>query len=359
MRSHLPGSPVFVISLLLLCLSFVSHASQTPPNGAVILLYHHVSDSTPSSTSVSPLQFAEHMKYVNTHYNVKPLNDVILALQNGEKLNPDTVVITFDDGYRNILDNAHPILRQYGFPYTVFINPNEIGQRHNQLSWEQVNLMQQQGVSFANHTLDHLHMLERGEDEQEEDWLNRVWENVEQAEAQLLQHTGHSLKFLAFPFGEYNLALAGRLREKGYIGFAQHSGAIGPHSDFSALPRFAAAGPYAKLETLKTKIASLPMPVISSNFPDPQLPAGNPVPGNITLTLSGTDPDLTRANCYFAGRQITPQSTANTLSFSVESRLRAGRSRVNCTAPSKSQGGRYYWYSQPFFVADKDGKYPD
>jgi hypothetical protein len=47
------------------------------------------------------------------------------------------------------------------------------------------------------------------------------------------------------------------------------------------------------------------------------------------------------------------------VSFAIESTLPVGRSRVNCTAPSKSMAGRFYWYSMPFFLADDNGRYPD
>ena len=130
----------------------------TTPNAA-ILLYHHVSSSTPASTSISPETFKSHMEYLETHHTVVPLQDVVSAIQNNTTLPEKAVAITFDDGYANILDNAHPILAEMDFPYTVFINPNEIGVGPQQLTWEQVVAMHNDGVVFANHTLDHLHML--------------------------------------------------------------------------------------------------------------------------------------------------------------------------------------------------------
>ena len=125
--------------------SNIDSSLSTTPNAA-ILLYHHVSSSTPASTSISPEAFKSHMEYLDAHHTVVSLQDVVSAIQHNTTLPENAVAITFDDGYANILDNAHPILADLGFPYTVFINPDEIGVGPKQLTWEQVIAMQNDGV---------------------------------------------------------------------------------------------------------------------------------------------------------------------------------------------------------------------
>ena len=329
----------------------------TTPNAA-ILLYHHVSSSTPASTSISPETFKSHMEYLETHHTVVPLQDVVSAIQNNTTLPEKAVAITFDDGYANILDNAHPILAEMDFPYTVFINPNEIGVGPQQLTWEQVVAMHNDGVVFANHTLDHLHMLNGEQEMGERTWLDTVWQNVESAEQKIADRLDISLKYLAFPFGEYNTALANKLEAEGYVGFGQHSGAVGPNSDMQALPRFPAAGPYANLATLKTKLNSLAMPVTHTTHQNPRMTQRR-LTSPISLTIDSDDVRLSQVNCFFSGKPIETNIEGNVLTFSVNEMLPVGRSRVNCTAPSNTQAGRYYWYSTPFFVADEKGNYPD
>ena len=56
-----------------------------PQHNSVILLYHHVSDSTPKSTSVTPEVFAQHMAYLSNHHTVIPLTKAIDALQTKTK----------------------------------------------------------------------------------------------------------------------------------------------------------------------------------------------------------------------------------------------------------------------------------
>jgi len=337
--------------------SNIDSSVSTTPNAA-ILLYHHVSSSTPASTSISPEAFKSHMEYLDAHHTVVSLQDVVSAIQHNTTLPENAVAITFDDGYANILDNAHPILADLGFPYTVFINPDEIGVGPKQLTWEQVIAMHNDGVVFANHTLDHLHMLNGEQVMGERAWLEKVWQNVESAEKKIEDKLDISLKYLAYPFGEYNTALANKLKAEGYIGFGQHSGAVGPSSDMQALPRFPAAGPYANLATLKTKLNSLAMPVTQSSHKDPRMTARN-LSSPISLTIDSDDVRLTQVNCFFGGDPIETSLEENVLTFTLDETLPVGRSRVNCTAPSNAQSGRYYWYSTPFFVADENGNYPD
>lgn len=337
--------------------SNIDSSVSTTPNAA-ILLYHHVSSSTPASTSISPEAFKSHMEYLDAHHTVVSLQDVVSAIQHNTTLPENAVAITFDDGYANILDNAHPILADLGFPYTVFINPDEIGVGPKQLTWEQVIAMHNDGVVFANHTLDHLHMLNGEQAMGERAWLEKVWQNVESAEKKIEDKLDISLKYLAYPFGEYNTALANKLKAEGYIGFGQHSGAVGLSSDMQALPRFPAAGPYANLATLKTKLNSLAMPVTQSSHKDPRMTARN-LSSLISLTIDSDDVRLTQVNCFFGGDPIETSLEENVLTFTLDETLPVGRSRVNCTAPSNAQSGRYYWYSTPFFVADENGNYPD
>ncbi|CAI2391983.1 MULTISPECIES: polysaccharide deacetylase family protein [Alteromonas] len=337
--------------------SNIDSSLSTTPNAA-ILLYHHVSSSTPASTSISPEAFKSHMEYLDAHHTVVSLQDVVSAIQHNTTLPENAVAITFDDGYANILDNAHPILADLGFPYTVFINPDEIGVGPKQLTWEQVIAMHNDGVVFANHTLDHLHMLNGEQAMGERAWLEKVWQNVESAEKKIEDKLDISLKYLAYPFGEYNTALANKLKTEGYIGFGQHSGAVGPSSDMQALPRFPAAGSYANLATLKTKLNSLAMPVTQSSHKDPRMTARN-LSSPISLTIDSDDVRLTQVNCFFGGDPIETSLEENVLTFTLDETLPVGRSRVNCTAPSNAQSGRYYWYSTPFFVADENGNYPD
>jgi len=346
----------FIIALTITC-GLLSINTWAKDN-AVILLYHHISHTTPKATSVSPVTFRQHMQYLAEHHQVLPLKEVIEALQNRQPLPDKAVVITFDDGYENIYKNAHPILKEFAFPYTIFINPPLIGNVSYQLDWQQVKIMANEGANFTNHGSQHTHMLTKHKDEPEENWLSRTLQEIENAETILKKNLGYSLKYFAYPYGEFDSQLKTRLSSQGYIGFSQNSGAIASYSDFSALPRYPAAGVYSNIETLKVKLNSLAMPVTDVSPTDPKvaLPSQSQ---NLTFTIKAKDLTLQQTNCFQNGQVLNKSIEGNSLSVDVNPITQPGRHRVNCTAPSISEKGRYYWFSQPFFVPTAEGKWLD
>jgi peptidoglycan/xylan/chitin deacetylase (PgdA/CDA1 family) len=341
-----------ILAICLLCSNKVIAQKASDSDAHVaILVYHHVASNTPASTSISVEKFAEHLAYLHENYSVLSLPDVIQALQNGDSLPDKTVVITFDDGYKNIYQNAHPLLRKYDMPYTIFVSPQLIGTSAVQLTWAEIATMSSEGVIFANHTSEHGHLLARLEGENQQQWLSRALADVEAAEALLTEKVGYSLKYLAYPYGEFDFVLRDALLARGYIGFGQQSGAISSYSDFGGLPRFPAAGVYANLRTLKTKMASLAMP-ITEGYSDPLKAIGDAP--KVTLTLDTAKVKPGQVTCFYKNQPLEKVLTDDSFSFTIPEALPLGRSRVNCTAPSGITG-RFYWFSQPFVVPTKEG----
>ncbi len=78
-------------------------AQSNQAASAVILQYHHVSSTTPPSTSISPADFRVHMEYLRDNgFTVLRLEEVVAALQDAASLPDKTAVITFDDGYLSV-----------------------------------------------------------------------------------------------------------------------------------------------------------------------------------------------------------------------------------------------------------------
>jgi len=326
-------------------------------HSAVILQYHHVSEDTPAITSVTPAQFSEQMQYLaDNDFVVTPLSQVVDAIKTDQALPAKTVVITFDDGYQSIAKTAHPILKEYGFPYTVFVSVEPIKAKYRQMmSWDDLIQLSREGAEIANHSWGHEHLIRKLEDESDVQWLARIEENILKTEDEINRATGQSHKMLAYPYGEYNQAIESMLSEHGFIGLGQQSGAAGSHSPLTALPRFPVAGVYAELSSLKVKLHSLNMPVLSQTNSDPELKKGQWRP-ELRVTLDMSDIYPHQMMCFIQGQGAKKPLwlSANEFSIRAEFDLPAGRSRYNCTAPSKSASG-YYWFSQPWVRAKDDG----
>lgn len=95
-----------------------------------ILMYHSVAEVPPSLPDwcVLPAErFQAQMRWLSRQpVDVLPLDDAVAALRAG-RLRQPTIAITFDDGYRNNVEVALPILKRYGFPATVFLTTGFIG----------------------------------------------------------------------------------------------------------------------------------------------------------------------------------------------------------------------------------------
>lgn len=320
------------------------------------LLYHHVSDVTPRSTSLSPAEFAAHMAYLKDNdYTVVDLGEAIHAVQTGQALPDNSIVITFDDAWKNIYTNALPIMEQYGYPYTIFVNTDPIDQGNRfAMTWDMLRDVKQRGGTLANHTSDHDYLVRKPT--YDDQWLADALANIDNAQQRLEEETGPTPKWLAYPYGEYNQSLKQALQQAGYIAFGQQSGGIAEFSDWQALPRFPAAGPYANLKTLKLKLASQPMPVDYSRFPETlvRTDAGDSNPPMLTVSMLKQEKKGVRQQlrCFILGSAKDPHWSDTThWQIAADQALPKGRSRYNCTAPIWGQRN-YYWLSQQWLVYD-------
>ena len=121
--------------------NLVGKASKAPrvfPFG--VLLYHRVnSDLDPYFPGMSTSVFDAQMAYLARNYKVLSLGEILRRMQNGSEIEPYTIAITFDDGYRDNLTHAHPILKKYQLPATLFVATGYIGSTeamwNDQVSW--------------------------------------------------------------------------------------------------------------------------------------------------------------------------------------------------------------------------------
>ena len=328
-------------------------------SSAVILQYHHVSDKTPAITSVTPEGFAKHINYLSENkFNVVPLTEAVNALQSKQPLPPKTVAITFDDAYLSIYTNAFPLLKEKGWPFTIFVSPTPVDKSYQKfLSWKQIQEMTRSGATIANHTMSHDHSVERKPGETEQQWLTRFKQDLEATEARIKEKTGQSVKQFAWTFGETTPELRQELSKLGYIGFGQQSGAAGENSDFTRLPRFPMAGIYGAND-FGVKAKSIAMPVISQT-PDSSLINENNLKPELVMELAKGEYQKEQLKCYASGqgelkiKWLDKEMTR--LKTQANKPLPVGRTRYNCTAPSNS-GRQYYWYSHAWLRLTSEGK---
>jgi peptidoglycan/xylan/chitin deacetylase (PgdA/CDA1 family) len=330
--------------LLLCCLMLLS----LPASAAVMLIYHHVAEDTPRVSSVTPAEFRGHLQHLrDNNFQVIGLDVLIDQLKNGKPIADNAVVITFDDSYENNFTTAHPILQEFGYPYTIFISPGDIDKGTGPvLSWQQIKQMSKDGVLVANHAMWHEHMARPEPGESKADWLKRLRQSILDAERRIKEETGQHHQWLAYPYGEFSAELEQLVQELGFIGIGQQSGAIGPLTKLTRIPRYPAAGQYADLKDLGQKLRTLAFPITDYLSADQVISANPPT---LRLQLNIKDFRKPQLRC-FAGSEVLEPVWLNDNTFEVKASkpLNRGRSRYNCTAPSLSKKGYFYWYSQPW-----------
>lgn len=93
-----------------------------PKNGAMILYGHRVADDEEGCLpGLRPSWLTEHLDYLSRHYHFLPLSQLLDCYERHQSIPSNSVVITFDDGFRDNFTNAYPILQQYHVPATVFL----------------------------------------------------------------------------------------------------------------------------------------------------------------------------------------------------------------------------------------------
>lgn len=288
------------------------------------------------------------MQYLrDNHFQVIGLDVLIDQLKNGKPIADNAVVITFDDSYENNFTTAHPILQEFGYPYTIFISPGDIDKRTGPvMSWQQIKQMSDDGVLVANHAMWHEHMARPEPGESEADWLKRMRQSILDAERRIKEETGQNHQWLAYPYGEFSAKLEQLVQELGFIGIGQQSGAIGPLTKLTRIPRYPAAGQYADLKDLGQKLRTLAFPITGYLSAD-QVISSNPP--TLRLQLKIEDFRKQQLRC-FAGSEVLEPTWLDDNTFEVRASkpVNRGRSRYNCTAPSLSKKGYFYWYSQPW-----------
>src|SRR5687767_4834174 len=109
------------------------------PAGAVILMYHSVAHDDAArfiepSNRIAPRLFERQMAFLAARRRVVALSELVEEIASGKSPSAGTVCITFDDGYRDNLTVAAPILEKYRLPATLFLATGYVERAENQWS---------------------------------------------------------------------------------------------------------------------------------------------------------------------------------------------------------------------------------
>jgi len=208
---------------------------QTVP----ILCYHRFRDSCTSSLCVPSKIFDKQMAYLkNNGFTTISLEMINRFVQFKQMIPPKSIIITIDDGYRSGYDIAVPILKKYGFTATLFIYSDFVGASRNAVTWDMLRQLKSEGFEIGSHTLSHVDLSHQMAGEDEPTYLARIKKELVDSKAILDKQLKQDTRFIAWPFGRYNVNVMELSEQAGYeLGFSVDRGGNAFFEDPMALNR--------------------------------------------------------------------------------------------------------------------------
>src|SRR5713101_1206939 len=252
----------------------------------IIFCYHLLVDKGRyPGTEITPAAFEAQMKELKDRgITVISMQD-LLAWKRGEKnIPPRCAVISFDDGWKSQYDVAWPIMKKFGYTFTMFIYTEGVaggslggGQA---ITWEQLAEMRDNGIDIEAHSATHqdlreghtVMIMEPGGKRTKKKLTGAEYEQWVQNEVvgckQLLeQRLGIRVNCFAVPFGTYNEHVKEIARNAGYESmFTVYGQPITYTSPMNALGRYA-------IEANKPKVFEDAVKMIATSSGGPGAPA--------------------------------------------------------------------------------------
>jgi peptidoglycan/xylan/chitin deacetylase (PgdA/CDA1 family) len=213
----------------------------------VALCYHRFEEKPKDPLAITPAAFEAQLQALkDAGFTVIPMQD-FLAWRRGEKSIPDkSCLISIDDGYRSGYDLAWPILKKFGYPFTLFIYTAFVKggalAGGGSLSWAELAELRDAGVDIQSHTVNHQSLRsKKGRFQNQfatyEEWLqNEIAGSKHQLESRL----GISVGVLAYPYGIHSDQVRAMALAAGYeAAFTVYGQRLTYHSPADQLGRYA------------------------------------------------------------------------------------------------------------------------
>lgn len=209
----------------------------------LVFLYHRVGLPAYENDNMPPEEFDKQMRYFATqgYRTISP--ERYFSFLNGKRdLPPCSFLLTFDDGAKNIMDYAFPIIKKYNFKAVIFLNTAYIGKvmyhsrenrkfyktqeealadscykekllRFSYLSWPEIKFLAEEGMNFGFHGHSHLVLTKLTR--------KRLLEELNIPRDILSKKIGQEINYFSYPWGTFNRHVKRYVKAAGYkVAFA-------------------------------------------------------------------------------------------------------------------------------------------
>ena len=185
--------------------------------------------SNASKMMVSAANFAAQLDWLARNgYHVIPLAQLVGFMEGRQPLPMRSVVLTIDDGYESVQRLALPLLRQYGFPATVFVYTDFIGAA-DALSWAQLQDLVASGlIDVQAHSKTHRNLIDRDVGDSDERYRQMLDTETRAPREAIERRLPVQVLHYAFPYGDANQTLLDVLTRQRYqLGLTVNPGGNG------------------------------------------------------------------------------------------------------------------------------------
>lgn len=177
-------------------------------HSTVPIFAYHCVEKGDSIYMTAPEELDMQMKYLHDKgYKTISMGEYAEARRTGKTLDK-CMIVTFDDGYKDNVQNGAPVLARYGYTGTVFMAVKYIG-ADKYLNWEDIGTLKKYGWEIGSHTYNHIKLKEAKP--------NKVREELTKSKY-VLEHGPVPLKVTSFcyPYGSTSNTLSNMVKEAGY-----------------------------------------------------------------------------------------------------------------------------------------------
>jgi len=185
----------------------------TAPAGRVvapILMYHHISDKGGGRYTINVNTFRAQLQYLyDEGYQTVSISRLAEVIRQGGSLPEKTIVLTFDDGYLDVYENAFPIMEEFHFSGVVYIITStlEKDKSYGYLQESELKELLASGWEIGSHSVTHtdLNKTKLG-----------IGNEMKESKAVLEKQLGVPVESFSYPFGIANDSIKDLAEKNGY-----------------------------------------------------------------------------------------------------------------------------------------------
>ncbi|MDX1680513.1 MAG: polysaccharide deacetylase family protein [Akkermansiaceae bacterium] len=173
------------------------------------------------------------------------------AWKQGKKAIPEkSILITVDDGWKSFHEIAHPILKEFDYPYTLFLYKDYVDGGGRALTTPMIREMVKEGATIGSHSVSHPYPVAFKQQERkgEEAYLKFLRTEMGESKRFLERRFRTPITTYSYPGGYVTEEMLPLVSELGYdYAFTTQPGKVKRSDDNNALPRFMILGNYDRV----------------------------------------------------------------------------------------------------------------